>query len=127
YIIMSMTWFIGYFLANIILELCLDVINFIMQEDFYNTKKFATWKTCQLFILLNPFCIVCYTQYAFLRGRFRNIILFSILSSLFFLGLYIIWNYFSGFNPSHKAYLLSLAFLLNMSAFIKLHFIYRNK
>ena len=126
YIIMSMTWFVGYFACNLILEFCLAIINFIMQEDFYNTKNFSTWKTCQLFILLNPFCIVCYTKCAFLR-RFRNIILFSIVSSLLFLGLYMVWNYFNGFNPSHKVYLLCLAFLLSILAFIKLHFIYKNK
>ena len=63
----------------------------------------------------------------FLRDRFRNIILFSIVSALLFLGLYVIWSELNNLNPSHKAYVLSLAFLLNLSAFIKLYFLYRNK
>lgn len=127
YLIMCLTWFVGYFVHGLLLDLCLVLINFIMQEDFYNTNKFATFRTCEFFIILNPFCIVCYAQSSFLRDRFRNIILFSIVSALLFLGLYVIWSELNNLNPSHKAYVLSLAFLLNLSAFIKLYFLYRNK
>ncbi|TQR50649.1 hypothetical protein DMC01_12770 [Campylobacter troglodytis] len=123
YIIMCITWFVSYIACSIILEFCLDVINFMMDRDFYNLKRFPTVYIGITCVLLNPFCIVCFECFKFLREKLINALIFSAINAVLFIGVRMVWLN----GASHNAYLLSLVFLLSIVAFIKLHLIYRNK
>lgn len=124
--IMSMLWFVSCLACVIFLDIfCIKLVNFIMQENFYNTKKFA-WRVYKIFVLINPVCIICYHLFQNVR-KFWIYLLFSVLIAFVFLGFYMLWFSLIGFNPSHKVYFILLAFLMSILAYFKMCFIYQER
>lgn len=123
YLIMCLTWFVGYVAYSLILESCLDAINFIMGRNFYNLKRYPFIHIGMIFILFNPFCIICFECFKFLREKFINALIFSAVNAVIFLGVCAVWLN----GVSHKVYLLSLTFLLSVIVFIKLYCIHKHK
>lgn len=122
--IMSIVWFVSCLACVIFLDVfCIKLVNFVMQEDFYNTKNLA-WRVYKIFVFINPLCIVCYYIFPSIR-KFWTYLLFSVLMAFIFLGLYILWFSVVGLNPSHKVYFILLAFLMSVLAYFKIRFIHQ--
>lgn len=126
FFVMSIAWFVSCLACVIFLDVfCIKLVNFVMQEDFYNTKKLA-WRVYKIFVFINPLCIVCYYIFPSIR-KFWIYLLFIVLMAFIFLGLYILWFSIVGLNPSHKAYFILLAFLMSVLAYFKIHFIFQER